>query len=323
MITNIKINKYKNLDKVTLRFAPLNLLVGDNGIGKTAVLETVAIALDATNRDYSHLSKGSKENSDIIATLVNRDGEDIEITVNAKRPVRIAQSGNVTQGTEKAEWHFVPLFADTPPVAFCGEPAPDLLIKDTGTDMLAQCNHWLNRIAGIEIYLENYWDWGYSMRRIDEFHREAAETSSSLCEAGFGLRHVAEIIRTGLNSRPGDIIILENPEIGLSESAQSKLFGFLLHLATHDRQVFVETHSCHIFNALRICADTKKRMEKSGYSVNFLTRDRETGSVICNPVTITEHGDLRGETSLCGFFDQYSEDLNVMLGLYDPDWPAN
>ena len=176
------------------------------------------------------------------------------------------------------------------------------MIQDIDSDMLSQCSHWLSVITGFKLCE----DWEYHVYHGDnpEFIVGRAD---ALQDAGFGIRHTGELVRTCLTSNPGDTIILENPEVGLSEGAQSKLFGFILYLISHGRQVFVETHSVFIFNALRVCA-VKGQITHEDYSVNYLVRDKSSGELSCIPVTIGAYG------KCYGVFSQYEQDLDDMLG---------
>jgi len=69
---------------------------------------------------------------------------------------------------------------------------------------------------------------------------------------GFGLTYVLSIIISILTSKPGDIVILENPEAHLHPKGQSKM-GTLASLAAEQGvQLFIETHSDHILNGIRL-----------------------------------------------------------------------
>jgi predicted ATPase len=52
-------------------------------------------------------------------------------------------------------------------------------------------------------------------------------------------------------ARPGEIVILEQPELHLHPSMQIRLAEFLLACVKSGRQVIVETHSEYLVNRLR------------------------------------------------------------------------
>lgn len=71
---------------------------------------------------------------------------------------------------------------------------------------------------------------------------------------GFGYSYVLPLIVTGLIAKPGEIVIIENPEAHLHPRAQSRISHFFSLVASCGVQVFIESHSEHILNGLRISA---------------------------------------------------------------------
>ncbi len=71
---------------------------------------------------------------------------------------------------------------------------------------------------------------------------------------GFGYSYILPLIVTGLIAKPGETIIIENPEAHLHPRAQSKIAEFFSKVASCGIQVFIESHSEHILNGLRVSA---------------------------------------------------------------------
>lgn len=71
---------------------------------------------------------------------------------------------------------------------------------------------------------------------------------------GFGYSYILPLIVTGLIAKPGETIIIENPEAHLHPRAQSKISEFFARVASCGVQVFIESHSEHILNGLRVSA---------------------------------------------------------------------
>ena len=69
---------------------------------------------------------------------------------------------------------------------------------------------------------------------------------------GFGYSYILPLIVTGLIAKPGETIIIENPEAHLHPRAQSKISEFFAIVASCGIQVFIESHSEHILNGLRV-----------------------------------------------------------------------
>ena len=105
--------------------------------------------------------------------------------------------------------------------------------------------------------------------------------------------------------------LVENPEIHLHPSAQSRLLDFFSFLASKGLQVIIETHSDHIFNGLRKNINSK-RIQAEDTSVYFFKQNKE---LLSTPVKILidENGVIKNQEK--GLFDQFDEDLDELLGL--------
>jgi len=88
---------------------------------------------------------------------------------------------------------------------------------------------------------------------------------------GFGISYVLPVLVMVLRAEVGDCIILENPEAHLHPRGQAE-FGRLLALAAASGvQIFVETHSDHILNGIRV-AIKQGLCNKDYVKVAFFTR---------------------------------------------------
>ena len=112
------------------------------------------------------------------------------------------------------------------------------------------------------------------------------------------------------------MILVENPEIHLHPKAQSKLCDFLYFVSQAGRQLFVETHSDHIFNGLRVGVSTGE-IKQEDLSVNFFAVNDQYETQ-CNPVVFGQYGKIVGtneDMDINDLFDQFELDLNRMLGI--------
>ena len=126
---------------------------------------------------------------------------------------------------------------------------------------------------------------------------------------GFGYSYALPILIAGLTAKKDTILIVENPEAHLHPSAQSMITKFLGLVANCGVQVFIETHSEHILNALRVMV-VQNNMKAQDIKVMYFDRALED---YYETITIEENGKL--DHWPANFFDQAERDLNVLLGI--------
>ena len=69
---------------------------------------------------------------------------------------------------------------------------------------------------------------------------------------GFGISYALHVITALLASRPGELIIIENPESHIHPKGQAELGKLIANVAMNDVQIIIETHSDHIINGIRV-----------------------------------------------------------------------
>jgi predicted ATPase len=122
---------------------------------------------------------------------------------------------------------------------------------------------------------------------------------------GFGISYSLPIIAAGLIAQPEGVLIVESPEAHLHPAAQSKMGGFLARLASTGVQVFVETHSDHILNGIRLAA-VRGDIEKEDILFVAFSKSSD-GSMKAENIRIGEGHSLSAWPK--GFFDQIQSDL--------------
>ena len=135
----------------------------------------------------------------------------------------------------------------------------------------SQLGNWIGYITdnpkvSIEIDREGTND--YIVTLIFEFNGQKFKPAN----VGFGYSYILSIVLTGLIAKSGETIIIENPEAHLHPKAQSRLTEFLAKVSNTGVQIFIETHSDHVLNALRL--HTKRQTIKPQDSkVFFFSKD--------------------------------------------------
>lgn len=129
---------------------------------------------------------------------------------------------------------------------------------------------------------------------------------------GFGITYVLPVITAILRSQPGDMLIIENPESHLHPAGQA-LVGKLCAIAAKSGvQLFIETHSDHFLNGVRV-AVKDKIVEPEDVKFFFLERDK--GSAAHASTVISPEIDSSGRMSCWpdGFFDEWDRQPEKLL----------
>jgi len=116
-----------------------------------------------------------------------------------------------------------------------------------------------------------------------------------------------------LLARHGQLLIIGSPEAHLHPMGQSKMGGFLAKIAAAGVQVFIETHSDHVLNGIRI-AVRNKVIEPKNVAVHFFNNavDIAVDSARVVSMEVDPQGNLTEWPE--GFCDQTEKDLADLAG---------
>jgi predicted ATPase len=128
---------------------------------------------------------------------------------------------------------------------------------------------------------------------------------------GFGYSYILPIVVSGLIAQKSEILIIENPEAHLHPKAQSELTKFLAKVASCGVQVFIESHSEHILNGLRIAA-LEPDIELDTEDVNILYFQNDDKKPFVK-LPVEKDGKIKNWVD--GFFDQQEQDLAKIFKL--------
>lgn len=188
------------------------------------------------------------------------------------------------------------------------DPIPTQLQEDTESQTLeSQVNYWLKRILNHSIATTQI----QGTDKVKAEYFQTAQRGIRPKNTGSGVSYVISIIIICLSSKPGETVIIENPEIHLHPRAQSELVDFFVLIANAGIQLIIETHSDHIFNGIRVNVFQKK-ITNDKLSVNFFTLD-DTFQTKHTLIGISEKGRINNPQDL--LFDQFENDLDTLLGL--------
>lgn len=150
-------------------------------------------------------------------------------------------------------------------------------------------------------------EYGYRSENEDSKPLENLQSKN----VGYGISYSLSIVVALLSAKPGTLLLIENPEAHLHPRGQSKLAELIALVAQSGVQVVVETHSDHLFNGT-LKAVAQNRIEREKVKVHFLELDDANVS-INTEIDFSEKGRIINPKK--GFFDQFDDDLDALLGL--------
>lgn len=187
-----------------------------------------------------------------------------------------------------------------------GEYLINSLAKKGRTFTQAVASEMSKILSGATIQVENT-DTDYLRFYLDSVNGSKGFRPTNV---GFGYSYILPIVMTMLLAEKGAKIFIENPEAHLHPGAQSRLADFLMRQAKErDLQLFIETHSDHIINGLRI-AIVDGVLEKADARILFFSRDGMEDTHICQ-IKIDTHGNLSDYPD--GFMDEWGIQMSKLV----------
>jgi predicted ATPase len=191
---------------------------------------------------------------------------------------------------------------------------PGLEIKDTPPTLLRQVEAWMQIFfPGCGLVVEqiprmNAVTLGLRTSPDTDFHRPV--------HVGFGVTQVLPIVVAALSADPGNLLLVENPEVHLHPAGQALMGNFLAQVAGAGVQVMLETHSDHILNGIRR-AVRAEQLSPSQVTLHFFRprseHDPEAAQIISPQLDAAGNVDVWPD----GFFDQFDKDMNHFAGWED------
>jgi hypothetical protein len=208
-----------------------------------------------------------------------------------------------------------------PLLGLTGEYAAEMLLsrEHTTVDVLPKGGEPLPLVEALNTWWHHIFEGPYALKpeRVEGLgSRLLLDTPSaenlSLGQVGTGLAQALPIVVLGLCSTPGQLVIIESPEVHLHPAAQHHLCEFFVALVRQGRQVLIETHSDHLINAIRIAV--KRGLENGGLSPDQVALHffrQQNGRTAVDRLPIGKDGRL--ERWPTGFFDQSAQALLELM----------
>jgi predicted ATPase len=127
---------------------------------------------------------------------------------------------------------------------------------------------------------------------------------------GFGVTYSLPILTAILSSKPGTMIIIENPESHLHPQGQSQLGQLLALAADYGIQVIIESHSDHILNGIRIAVHAGK-IKPEDVQLHFFEIQSQMNEIKIISPKLDKKG--RINTIPKNFFDEWNKSARALL----------
>lgn len=203
--------------------------------------------------------------------------------------------------------HFLSMYGDQiiVPKSMCLETA-------ASNKLLDQAQEWMKLISpGINITTEE-------ISRIDKvvlsygFQTNTISTNKFRpTNVGFGISYILPVIVACL-SGIHKLIVIENPEAHLHPKGQAKMGELIAKCAITGAQLFIETHSDHIVNGLRVAVKEGIIAPKQ-VCINYFTKKVKDGEsfTINTPIKIGSNGELSEYPR--DFIDEWENQLMKLI----------
>jgi len=177
----------------------------------------------------------------------------------------------------------------------------------SSTQLLENTSAWLSKISkGIDISAEVNVNLQNSSLKYSYGSKIMLPQN-----VGFGVTYVLPIIVAILKSKPGDTLIIENPESHLHPSGQVEMARLCSKAANLGVQVIIETHSDHFLNGIRV-AIKESCIENNDVKIYYFSKDKsELNKTNVQEIQVDSNGKIN--TWPEGFFDEWEIQLEKLL----------
>lgn len=193
-----------------------------------------------------------------------------------------------------------------------------------GIPLIEQVNAWLDEISpGARFCVERVKLSDDEERYVVKigFGEESDMRQFKPQNVGLGISYVLPVLATLLTASPDAIIIIENPEAHIHPRGQAKLGELIARAAAFGVQLFVETHSDHVINGVRV-AVRDGILKPEDVNISFFERkphrvlgtDGEIYTEIyseVNPISVDQNGMLSDYPK--GFLDEWDNQLEELM----------
>jgi predicted ATPase len=183
-----------------------------------------------------------------------------------------------------------------------------LYLGNDANSVLQQTEEWLSYILeGAKIKIEGKEQTSSVLSLL--INNKSNSYVYKQSNVGFGYSYILPLIVTGLIAKAEEVIIIENPEAHLHPRAQARIMEFFCKVASCGVQVFIESHSEHILNGIRVSAlNPAINITSDDVSIQYFDE-----GFTPEKLKVDVNGKIANWPT--GFFDQQEVDLSEIFKL--------
>jgi len=347
MIDAISISNYKCFCNLSLHFSNLNVFTGLNGSGKSSLMQLLdfALSMKAKNKEVSFDDVKISSFSELVNISSSENNVHIECTFGDKISnisfSHIAKTKAILVDVDGGAWvgshEFIGASRMTPEWLYSQSTSEHRRLGKDGMNSIhyyetfgkersnfsdfysyfggsetgdgsisGQVLCFMRFISpGISFYGKELSD----LNKITlKYKYDNMDIQLNPFNVGYGITNGLPVVIALLKSQPGEIVMLENPENNIHPSGQRKLGELIGYVASKGVQVFVETHSDHVLNGIRIAV---KRSVLSEELLRIFYFSRGNGSSSVEQIRVHKSGAFSKTPK--GFLDEWELSIDELL----------
>lgn len=173
---------------------------------------------------------------------------------------------------------------------------------------------WLNEISpGIKVIVEDIK--GLDLVRLSfQYEAESGYTNEyKPINVGIGITYALPVIVALLTANSDKLTIIENPESHIHPRGQAKIGELIAISSSSGGQIFVETHSDHILNGIRVAVKESKIQgsEVAIYYFDRMSNNKAEHESSITTITIDKNGELSEYPK--GLLDEWGTQLFKLI----------
>lgn len=179
--------------------------------------------------------------------------------------------------------------------------------------LIHQIEAWMSIVSpGVQLEISSHRGMDLVNLQYSFVMGQKISNSYRATNVGFGITYTLPILTAILSSKPGSLILLENPEAHLHSRGQVYIGELLALAAANGIQVVVETHSDHILNGIRLAVHGGK-ITPEMVNLYYFGRQNRDGQVVSQVIEPRIDRNGRIDRWPEGFFDELDNSLERLL----------